>query len=192
MFEFFTKGPPATPAYEVASVLWIHCVSDDPMTRWLAAEASEGNSLPETVVFDEAVYFMSFATDLTIHRVFKNDPSLEHTLRQEFLDHVRGYAKYQQCTPCPVGDWVGDSNIWEIRSPGRDTGNPVQHFLDRLLLYAAAMERPWEQGRSMPVVFVFCALCNNLDIVFNLSATKCFVGHLTNTQDFLRRIRIKP
>ena len=53
MFEFLKKDPPATPAYEVATALWIHGVSDDPVTRGLAAAASEGNSLPETVVFDE-------------------------------------------------------------------------------------------------------------------------------------------
>jgi hypothetical protein len=191
MFEFLKKGPPAMPAYEVATALWaIEGVSNGPMTRQLAAWASEGNSLPETVLFDEAVYFMSFAADLTIHRVFKNDPSLEHALRQEFLDHVRGYARYQQCIPCPVGDWVGDSNIWEIQSPGRDTGDPAQHFIDRLLLYSAAMERSSE--RSLPVAGVFCGLCNNLDFVFNLSATECFAAYSINTQDFLRQIRIKP
>jgi hypothetical protein len=190
MFEFLKKGPPV-PAYKVATALWAtEGVSNGPMTRGLAAMASEGNSLPETVIFDEVVYFRSFTTDLTIHRVFKNDPSLEHALRQEFLDHVRGYARYQQCIPCPVGDWVGDSNIWEIQSPGRDTGNPVQHFMDRLLLYSAAMERSSE--RSLPVVGILCALCNQLDFVFNMSATECFAAHSINTQDFLRRIRIKP
>ena len=104
MFEFLKKGPSAT---EVATALWIHGVSDDPMTRGLAAAASEENSLSEAIVLDEAVYFMSFATDLTIHRVFKSDASVEHALREEFLDHVRGYARYQQCTPCPVGgSWI--------------------------------------------------------------------------------------
>ena len=149
MFEFLKKGPSAT---EVATALWIHGVSDDPMTRGLAAAASEENSLSEAIVLDEAVYFMSFATDLTIHRVFKSDASVEHALREEFLDHVRGYARYQQCTPCPVGHWLVDSNIWEIRSPGRDTGNPVQHLSDRFDLYAATMRRPSERGRSLPVV----------------------------------------
>ena len=66
----------------------------------------------------------------------------------------------------------------------------MQHFIDRLLLYSAAMERSSE--RSLPVVGILCALCNNLDIVFNLSATECFAAHSINTQDFLRRIRIKP
>jgi hypothetical protein len=192
MFTFFKKATPATPAVEVANALWIHGVSDSPETRTLAAEASEGNSLSDTIVFDEAVYFMSFATDLTIHRVFKNDARLEHALRQEFLDHARGYARYQQCTPCPVGDWLADSNIWEIQSPGRETGNPVQHFLDRLILYAAAMERPWERGRSLPVVLVLCALCNMLDAVFVLAANEVFIKHSIDTQDFLRSIRVKP
>jgi hypothetical protein len=95
---------------------------------------------------------MGFATDLTIHRVFKSDPRLEHALREEFLDHVRGYARYQQCTPCPVEDWVADnSNIWGIESPGRDTGDPALHFIDRLLLYAAAMERSWNDRCRSPV-----------------------------------------
>jgi hypothetical protein len=191
MFEFLKKGPSATPAYEVATALWIHGVSDDPMTRGLAAAASEENSLSEAIVLDEAVYFMSFATDLTIHRVFKSDASVEHALREEFLDHVRGYARYQQITPCPVGDWLVDSNIWEIRSPGRDTGNPVQHLADRFDLYAATMRRPSERGRSLPVVGILCALCNTLDAVFMLTATEFFIKHSINTQDFLRRIRIK-
>jgi hypothetical protein len=189
MFEFLKKGPSATPAYEVATALWILGVSDGPMTRAIAEAASEENS---PIVFDEAVYFMSFATDLTIHRVFKSDASVEHALREEFLDHVRGYARYQQCTPCPVGDWLVDSNIWEIRSPGRDTGNPVQHLSDRFDLYAATMRRPSERGRSLPVVGILCALCNTLDAVFMLTATEFFIKHSINTQDFLRRIRIKP
>jgi hypothetical protein len=135
---------------------------------------------------------MGFATDLTIHRVFKSDPRLEHALREEFLDHVRGYARYQQCTPCPVEDWVADnSNIWGIESPGRDTGDPALHFIDRLLLYAAAMERSWE--RSLPVAGVLCALCNKqFDIVFNMVATRVFIDYSKSTQDFLRSIRVKP
>jgi hypothetical protein len=168
MFEFLKKGPPATPAYEVATALWIHGVSDDPMMRGLAAAASEENSLSEAIVLDEAVYFMSFATDLTIHRVFKSDASVEHALREEFLDHVRGYARYQQCTPCPVGDWLADSNIWEIRSPGRDTGNPVQHLSDRFDLYAATMRRPSERGRSLrPLQYARRGLHADRDRVFH-------------------------
>ena len=101
MFDFLQKGPPATPAYEVANALWIHFVSpESSATRMLAEAASEANSLSERIVLDEAVYFMGFATDVTIHRVFKNDARLEHALREEFLDHVRGYARYQQCKPC--------------------------------------------------------------------------------------------
>ena len=193
MFDFLKKGPPATPAIEVANALWIHGVSpDSPDTRMLAELASEGNSLSETIVLDEAVYFMSFATDLTIHKVFQSDARLEHALREEFLDHVRGYARYQECTPCPVGDWLhADSNPWEIHSPGRDTGNPVQHFLDRLFLYSAAMERSSE--RLLPVAGVFCSLCNNpFDAIFNLTATEVFIKYSINTQDFLRSIRVKP
>jgi hypothetical protein len=185
MFEFLKK---TTPAIEVANALWIHGVSDGSQTRALADMARKENSL----VFDEAVYFMSFATDLAIYRAFKSDARLEHALRKEFLDHVRGYAKYHKCTPCPVGDWLADSNIWEIQSPGRETGNPVQHFLDRLILYAAAMERPWERGRSLPVVLVLCALCNMLDAVFVLAANEVFIKHSIDTQDFLRSIRVKP
>jgi hypothetical protein len=51
MFEFLKKG---TPAIEVANPLWIHSVSDGPMTRTLAAAASEENSLSDTIIFDEA------------------------------------------------------------------------------------------------------------------------------------------
>jgi hypothetical protein len=193
MFEFLKKNPPATPAIEVANALWaVEGVSNGPETRTLAEIASEGNSLSNTIVFDEAVYFMSFATDLTIHRVFKSDASLEHALREEFLDHVRGYARYQQCTPCPVGNWLADSNIWEIRSPGRDTGNPVQHLSDRFDLYAAAMPRASERGRSLPVVLVLCALCNTLDVAFVLAANQTFIKYSINTQEFLRSIRVKP
>ena len=54
MFEFLKKG---TPAYEVATALWIHGVSDSPETRALAAAASEENSLSDTITFDESVYF---------------------------------------------------------------------------------------------------------------------------------------
>jgi hypothetical protein len=194
MFEFLKKGPPATPAYEVANALWIHGVSDGPEVRMLAKLASEGNSLSETIVFDEAVYFMSFATDLTIHRVFKSDPRLEHALREEFLDHVRGYARYQQCMPCPVGDWLhAEGSIWEIHSPGRNTGDPALHFVDRLLLYAAAMERPWKEGRPMPLAGVLCALCNKqLSIVFNMAATRTFIHYSKSIQELLRSTRVKP
>ena len=97
MFDFLQKGPPATPAYEVANELWIHFVSPESSApRMLVATASKVNSLSEAVVLDEAVYFMGFATDGTIHRVFKDDARLEHALREEFLDHVRGYARYRQ------------------------------------------------------------------------------------------------
>jgi hypothetical protein len=189
MFAFFQK---ATPAIEVANALWIHGVSDSPETRLLAETASEENSLSDTIIFDEAVYFMSFATDLAIHTVFKNDARRNHALRKEFLDHVRGYARYQQCTPCPVGDWLPDISFWEIKSPGRDTGNPVKHLSDRFDLYAEAMRRPSDESQSLPAVLVLSALCETRDIRFLLSANMAFVDHLVNTQTLLREIRVKP
>jgi hypothetical protein len=185
MFEFLKK---TTPAIEVANALWIHGVSDGSQTRALADMARKENSL----VFDEAVYFMSFATDLAIYRAFKSDARLEHALRKEFLDHVRGYAKYHKCTPCPVGDWLADSNIWEIQSPGHDTGNPLQHLSDRFDLYAAAMQRPSEQSQSLPVVLVLAALCDTRDIAFILPANSVFINYSISTQNFLRSIRVKP
>ena len=48
-------------------------------------------------------FHANLATDLTIHKVFKSDAKLEHALREEFLDHVRGYAMYQQCTLVRLG-----------------------------------------------------------------------------------------
>jgi hypothetical protein len=135
---------------------------------------------------------MGFATDVTIHRVFKNDARLEHALREEFLDHVRGYARYQQCKPCPIRYWRADSNICELQSPGRDTGgDPALHFVDRLLLYAAAME-PCEQGKAHPVALVLSELCNTLDISFVMAASAIFIAYSESAEDFLRNIRVKP
>jgi hypothetical protein len=138
MFAFFK---PATPATEVANALWAQ-VLNSPMTRELAASASEDKSMPHSAALDEAVYFLGFAMDLTIHRVFERDATREQALREGFLEHLRAYATERRCPPCPSGDWLHDSDIWEIRSVGRDSGIALQHLSDRFDLYAAAMRRP--------------------------------------------------
>jgi hypothetical protein len=185
MFAFLKR---ATPAVEVGKALWV-TVRDGSTTRELAASLSEENSVSREAAFDEAVYFLSFATDLAIHTVFESDARRENALREAFLDHLRGYGIERHCPPCPAGDWVGDSNIWEIHSPGRDDGNVLQHLSDRFDLYAAAMRRP--PHRSLPVVGVFCAFCDTLAISFVMLATSFFIDFSRHTQDFLRSIRIE-
>lgn len=185
MFAFLKR---ATPVVDVGNALWA-AVRDDPTTHQLAASLSEENSMPRAEALDEAVYFLSFATDLAIHRVFDSDARREHALRETFLDHLRGYAIERRCPPCPVGDWVGDSNIWEIHSPGRDDGDVLKNLSDRFDLYAAAMRRP--PHRSLPVVGVFCAFCDTLAISFVMLATSFFIDFSRHTQDFLRSIRIE-
>jgi hypothetical protein len=64
MFKFLKA---ATPAAEVADVLWVE-VRDGQATRDLAAAASE-DSAQSNAALDEVIYFRSFVTDLTIHRI---------------------------------------------------------------------------------------------------------------------------
>ena len=186
MFAFLKR---ATPATEVGDALW-HGVLDGPMTHSLATSASKDNSLSHAEAFNEAVYFLSFATDLSIHRVFAGDARREHALREAFLDHVRDYATEGHCPPCPVGDWVADSNIWEIHARGPNHGDAVRHLSERFDLYAAAMRRP--SHRSLPVVGIFCGFCGTIDISFVMLATSFFIDYSRHTQDFLRSIRIEP
>ena len=170
VFTFLKK---ATPTTEVATALWAG-VLDGPMTGGLAGSVSEENSLSHAAALDEAVYFLGFATDLTIHRVFERNGKREQALREAFLSHLRAYAVERRCSPCPVGDWLDDSNIWEIHSAGHDTGNALHHLSDRFDLYAAAMRRP--SNRSLPVVGVLCALCDTLGISFVMLATSFFIA----------------
>src|SRR5262249_43250594 len=147
MFAFFKKGMPAA---EVASELW-GGISGNHRVRELAASALETTAQPDAAAL-EIIYFLSFATDLSIHRVFQHKPALEAALRDSFLDRPRDYAVARQCTPCPIGGWVGDSSNWFIHSPGRDLGDPIQHLDERFDLYREAMRRPTRT--VLPVIIV--------------------------------------
>src|ERR1700730_745208 len=123
---FFQK---ATPAAKVADVLWVD-VRDGQRTRDLASAASDSDA-----ALDEIIYFRGFVTDLTIHRVFQQEAAIESALRDSFLHRLRDYAIARRSTPCPLGDWLADSANWHVHSPGRDTGDPLQHLSDRFDLY---------------------------------------------------------
>jgi hypothetical protein len=185
MFTLFTK---VIPAADVADALWTE-IRDGHMTRELAAAASEDRSHLNAAL-DEVVYFRGFATDLTIHRVFHQPSAGGSALRESFLQRLRDYAIARRCTPCPVGDWLADSADWQVHSPGRDTGDPLKHLSDRFDIYIAAVRRPSQH--TLPVVGVLCGLCDTRDISFVLLATSAFVDYSINTQDFLRKIRVKP
>jgi hypothetical protein len=185
MFTFFKR---ARPAQEIADVLWTE-VRDGDMTREMAAAASEDRSRFDLAV-DEVVYFRSFAMDLTIHRVFQHDTAREAGLRESFLQRLRDYAIARRCAPCPVGDWITDSPNWHILSPGRDVGDPLQHLSDRFDLYLSAMQRPTD--RFLPVVCVLCGLCDAHNISFMMLGTSCFVDGSIHTQEFLRKVHVKP
>src|SRR6266852_9230634 len=104
MFKFLKRPMPAA---EIADGLW-DGVSGSKRARELAASASEDASRPDPAVLDEIIYFLGFATDLIIHRVFQHQSALESALRDSFLDRLRDYAVARGCTPCPIGDWVAD------------------------------------------------------------------------------------
>ncbi|HJZ65501.1 MAG TPA: hypothetical protein VKD70_14350 [Candidatus Acidoferrum sp.] len=186
MFAFFKK---AMPAAEVANELW-GGISGNHRVLELAASALEATARPDAAALGEIIYFLGFATDLTIHRVFQHQPALEAALRDSFLDRLRDYAVARQCTPCPIGDWVGDSPNWFIRSPGRDAGDPIQHLDQRFDLYRVATRRPTQT--VLPVIIVLAALCRARDIViFDMEATSLFTDYSSATEELLRQIRVK-
>ena len=123
MFAFFKK---AMPAAEVANELW-GGISGNHRVPELAASALETTARPDAAALGEIIYFLSFATDLAIQKVFQQKPALEAALRDSFLDRPRNYAVARQCTPCPIGDWIGNSPNWSIHSPGRNLGDPIQN-----------------------------------------------------------------
>jgi len=183
MFAFFKKGMPAA---RVASELW-GGISGNHRVRELAASATTAQ--PDAAAL-EIIYFLSFATDLSIHRVFQQKPALEAVLRDSFLDRPRDYAVARQCTPCPIGDWIGNSPNWFIHSLGRDLGDPIQHLDERFDLYRAAMRRPTQT--VLPVIIVLAALCRARDIfIFDMEATSLFSDYSSATQELLRQIRVK-
>jgi len=181
MFRLFEK---ATPVAEVADVLWTD-VRDGQTTRGLASAASDS-----AAALDEVIYWRGFVTDLTIHRVLQHQSMVESALRDSFLQRLRDYAIARRCPPCPAGDWLADSPNWHVHSPGRDTGDPLQHLDHRFDLYIAAVRRPTD--RFLPIVSVLCALCDTRDISFAMLATSAFVDYSIHTQEFLRKIRVKP
>jgi hypothetical protein len=187
MFAFLKKAKPAT---EVANELW-GGISGNHRVRELAASALETTARPNAAAIGEIIYFLGFATDLTIHRVFQHQPALEAALRDSFLDRLRDYAVAQQCTPCPIGDWVGDSPNWFIRLSSRDAGDPIQHLDQRFDLYKAAMRRPTQT--VLPVIIVLAALCRARDIlIFDMEATSLFTDYSSATQELLRHVRLFP
>ena len=112
-------------------------------------------------------------------------------MRDSFLDRLRDYAVTQQCTPCPIGDWVGDSPNWFIRLSSRDAGDPIQHLDQRFDLYKAAMRRPTQT--VLPVIIVLAALCRARDIlIFDMEATSLFTDYSSATQELLRHVRLFP
>jgi hypothetical protein len=186
MFALFKK---ARPAAEVANELWGGISGNDRVPA-LAASASETTAQPDAAALGEIIYFLSFATDLTIHQVFQHHPAQEAVLRDSFLDRSRDYAVARHCTPCPIGHWVGDSPNWFIHSLGRDAGDPIQHLDQRFDLYRAAMGRPTQT--VLPVIIVLAALCRARDIlIFDMEATSLFTDYSSATQDWLRQIRVK-
>ena len=186
MVAFFKK---ALPAAEVAKELWGR-ISGNHRVPELAASALETTAQPDAAALGEIIYFLGFATDLTIHQVFEHQPALEAALRDSFLDRLRDYAVARHCTPCPIGDWVGDSPNWHIHSSGRDAGDPIQHLEQRFDLYRAAMRRPTQT--VLPVIIVLAALCGARDIlIFDMEATSLFTDYSSATQEWLRQIRVK-
>ena len=187
MFAFFKK---AMPAAEVANELW-GGISGNHRVPELAASALETTAQPDAAALGEIIYFLGFATGLTIHQVFQHQPALEAALRDSFLDRLREYAVARDCTPCPIGHWVGDSPNWHIRSSGRDAGDPIQHLDQRFDLYKAAMRRPTQT--VLPVIIVLAALCRARDIlIFDMEATSLFTDYSSATQKLLRQIRPFP
>jgi len=187
MFAFFKK---AMPAAEVANELW-GGISGNHRVRELAASALETTARPDAAALGEIIYFLGFATDLTIYQVFQDQPALEAALRHSFLDRLRDYAVARHCTPCPIGDWVGDSPNWFIRSPGRDAGDPIQHLDQRFDLYRVATRRPTQT--VLPVIIVLAALSGARDIlIFDMEATSLFTDYSSATEELLRRTRLFP
>lgn len=186
MVAFFKK---ALPAAEVVNELWGR-ISGNHRVPELAASALETTAPPDAAAIGEIIYFLGFATDLTIHQVFQHQPALEAALHDSFLGRLRDYAVTRQCTPCPIGDWVGDSPNWHIHSPGPDTGDPIHHLEQRFDLYRAAMRRPTQT--VLPVIIVLAALCRARDIlIFDMEATSLFTDYSSATQEWLRQIRLK-
>ena len=187
MVAFFKKPMPAA---EVAKELW-GGISGNHRVPELAASALETTAQPDAAALGEIIYFLGFATDLTIQQVFQHQPALEAALRDSFLDRLHDYAVAQQCTPCPIGDWVGDSPNWFIHSSGRDAGDPIQHLDQRFDLYRAAMGRPTQT--VLPAIIVLAALCRARDVlIFDMEATSLFTDYSSATQDWLRQIRLFP
>lgn len=187
MFAFFKK---ALPTAEVANELW-GGISGNHRVPELATSVLETTAQPDAAALGEIIYFLGFATDLTIHKVFQHQPGLEAGLHDSFLDRLRDYAIARHCTPCPIGDWVGDSPNWFIHSAGHDAGDPIQHLEQRFDLYRAAMRRPTHT--VLPVIIVLAALCGARDIlIFDMEATSLFTDYSSATEDWLRQIRLFP
>jgi hypothetical protein len=185
MFNLFKK---ATSVSTAGNALWLN-ILDGNMAPELAMATLEGKSSNSAKVFDEAVYFLCFATDFAIHTAMKAEPPNESAVREVFLDRVRTFAIDHCCGRPPIGHWIDESNIWEVRSQPLDTGNAVQNLSTRFDLYTAAMDR--SASRSLPVVGILAGLCDTRDVDFIVLATSFFVDSVKHTQDFLRSFRIQ-
>ena len=150
------------------------------------SEICEG--LPD-ICFDEIMYFLSFANDLSINNTFKDQPNVNAALRDMFLHHLRDFAMRHNCRALPKGSWQENSNIYIIATPLKLIGDPIQNLSDRFDLYLASMKR--DNSISFAPVGLLSAFCGFMDIAFSMSATSLFMGILEANQHLFVQLKAK-
>jgi hypothetical protein len=175
MFNFFRK--PVVDAAALAETLW----QED--KKLAAMYVESGFPLEETL------FFICFATDLSIHKVLTSEQS-KSALRGAFYPYIFDFAVERHCKRPPLGKWQDGSNFWEPHTPQCESDDVSLIVLERFQLYSEAMTRPWGKGKSSPVALMLAGLCHTRDLSFVLPANMLFVNHFIASQKFLKSLRI--
>jgi hypothetical protein len=190
MFKLLKKS---VSAAEVAEVLWNGC-RDWPVKYGgdLKIKFSFEKDINE--VFDEMVYYHSFATDYALYCQLESQPKIEKAIRDAFSIHLSRFAREHKCKPVPPGQWMGDTLIWmQTGDASVDIGNPLSNLKDRAALYAQSLERRNDRSDGERTAHLLSSWCGcSLDSIFILYAATLFPGNRKAVNDILDSFSIKP
>jgi hypothetical protein len=189
MLKLFRKSVSAS---DFAEVMWDGC------SGW---PAKHGGDLKEkftfekdiSLVFDEVVYYLSFATDYAFYCQLEGKPQIEKAVRDAFGIHLARFAREHQCKPVPPGQWMDDSLIWmETGVVSTVVGNPLTNLKKRFALYAQSLERRNDRSAGERTAHLLASWCGcSFNSIFILYAMPLFLGEWKAVKDTLDSFSVK-
>src|SRR5258708_6888647 len=139
MLSLFKRSGSAS---DLAAVMWEGC-GEWPTKHGHTLRQEFSDSFDRDIddVYDEMVYYLSFATDYAFDSLLDGKPQVKHAVRDAFYSSLAQFAQEPKCPPIPPGEWIGDGLIWMPGMAPSDVGKPWANIKSRFSLYGESLAR---------------------------------------------------